>query len=59
MNEQLIHRIKVRQSELQVAMGAGNPATWDAYQRMVGEMQGLQLVLHMIEMILYEKNNKD
>lgn len=59
MIEQLIHRIKVRQSELQVSLATGIPATWDIYQRMVGEYQGLQMTLVIIENMLEEEKNQD
>lgn len=52
MIEQLIHRIKIRQSELQVSLAQGTPATWDLYQRMVGEYQGLQNALDMLDRML-------
>jgi len=57
MIEALIHRIKIRQSELQVALSVGTPMTWEAYQRMVGEFQGLQQCLDMIDDMLEEKEN--
>lgn len=59
MIEQLIHRIKIRQAELQMSLAAGIPATWDGYQRMVGEHQGLQLTLTIIENMLEEEKNLD
>jgi hypothetical protein len=57
MIEQLIHRIKIRQSELQVSLAQGTPATWDLYQRMVGEWQGLQSALSMIDNMLEESES--
>ena len=57
MIEQLIHRVKVRQAEMQVALASGTPASWDAYQRMVGEYQGLQTALDMIDAMLEEERN--
>ena len=54
MIEQLIHRIKIRQSELQVSMAQGNPASWEIYQKMIGEYQGLQSALDMIDQMLSE-----
>jgi hypothetical protein len=54
MIEALIHRIKIRQSELQVALATGTPVTWEAYQRMVGEHQGLQQALAIIDSMLDE-----
>ena len=59
MIEQLIHRIKVRQAELQVSLAQGMPMTWEAYQRMVGEFQGLQTALDMIDNMLEEQKNED
>ena len=57
MIEALIHRIKIRQSELQLALAMGSPMTWEAYQRMVGEYQGLQTTLDMIDNMLEEEEN--
>jgi len=59
MLEQLIHLLKVRQTELQVALANGVPSTWDGYQRMVGEHQGLQRALNMIDSMLEEEKNRD
>lgn len=59
MIEQLIHRIKIRQNELQVSLAGGNAMTWEAYQRMVGEHQGLQTTLDMIDSMLDEEKNRD
>ena len=57
MIEALIHRIKIRQSELQISLAIGMPITWEAYQRMVGEYQGLQSTLDMIDNMLEEEEN--
>lgn len=54
MIEQLIHRIKIRQSELQISLAQGNPASWEMYNKMVGEYQGLQNALNMIDQMLEE-----
>lgn len=59
MIEPLIHRIKVRQSEIQVALAQGNPMNWEAYQRMVGEHQGLQATMDMIDAMLNEEANQE
>lgn len=59
MIEQLIHRIKVRQAELQMSLAQGTPMTWEAYQRMVGEHQGLQAAMDMIDTMLEEEKNQD
>jgi hypothetical protein len=57
MIEALIHGIKIRQSELQLALAMGSPMTWEAYHRMVGEHQGLQSTLDMIDNLLEEKED--
>lgn len=59
MIEALIHRIKVKQAEIQVSLAAGMPVTWEAYQRMVGEHQGLQQALDMLDAMLDEQKNQD
>jgi hypothetical protein len=56
--EQLLHLIKIRQAELQVALAAGIPTSWDAYQKMVGEYQGLQSVLTMIDR-MYDEEDRE
>lgn len=55
----LVHRIKLRQSEMHLSIAQGVPASWDAYQRMVGEYQGLQSALDMVEQILDEEKNQE
>jgi hypothetical protein len=59
MIEQLIHRIKVRQAELQLSLAVGMASTWEAYQRMVGEHQGLQTTMDLIDAMLEEDKNQD
>jgi hypothetical protein len=59
MIEQLIHRIKVRQAEIQLSLAGGMPMNWESYQRMVGEHQGLQSVMDMIDNMLDEEKNQD
>jgi hypothetical protein len=59
MIEALIHRIKVRQSEIQVSLAQGTPLNWETYQRMVGEFQGLQTVMDIIDAMFEEDRNQD
>jgi hypothetical protein len=59
MIEQLIHRIKVRQAELQVSLAHGNAPNWETYQRIVGTYQGLQDTMDMIDNMLDEEKNQD
>jgi len=57
--EALIHRVKIRQSEIQVSLSHGTPINWESYQRMVGEYQGLQTALDIIDAMLDEDKNRD
>ena len=59
MINQLIHLIKIKQAEIQLATASGNPQSWDAYQRMVGEYQGLQNALDIIDNMLEEERNSN
>jgi hypothetical protein len=59
MIEQLLHRIKIRQAEIQVSLAQGTPMNWEAYQRMVGEHQGFQAVMDIIDNMLEEKEDED
>ena len=59
MIEQLIHCIKIRQAEIQVSLAAGMPMNWESYQRMVGEFQGLQATMDMIDNMLDEEKHQD
>jgi hypothetical protein len=55
----LIGKIKNRQAEISLSLAAGNAATWETYQRMVGEYQGLQYVLDAINGMLEEERNQE
>lgn len=59
MISQLIHVIKLRQGELSVSLAQGNAMSWEAYQRMVGEHQGLQYVLDAINNLLSEEEGRE
>jgi hypothetical protein len=57
MIEQLIHRVRIRQTEIQISLAQGTPMNWESYQRMVGEHQGFQAVMDMIDHMLEEEEN--
>lgn len=59
MIDQLIHKIKIKQAEIEKSMSAGNLTSFDSYQRVVGTYQGLQSALDMIDQILDEEKNSD
>ena len=59
MIEQLIHVIKLRQAELAASLAFGNATTWEAYQRMVGEYQGLQYALNSFDRMAEEEESRE
>jgi hypothetical protein len=59
MIEALIHRIKLRQGELQASLAMGNAPNWETYQRIVGTHQGLQDAMDMIDDMKKKKKNRD
>lgn len=59
MIAQLIHVIKLRQAEVAQSLASGNAFNWESYQRMVGEVQGMQYVLDSIDKMLDEEKNKE
>jgi len=52
----IIGAIKARQTEIKSSLAAGNPATWEAYQRVVGHHQGLEEALEIINNLLKEED---
>jgi hypothetical protein len=59
MIEALIHRLKIRQTELSMALAQGIPQSYEAYTRMVGECVGVQYVLDTIDDMLEEDKKFD
>jgi|FreactTroBogLake_1042271.scaffolds.fasta_scaffold01307_4 hypothetical protein len=54
---QIIHAVKKQQEAIMVSMANGNCASFDSYQRLVGEYVGLQKVLGTIDQLLDEEKN--
>lgn len=55
----LISALKLRQAEISLALAAGNAASWDAYQRMVGEYLGLKKALDVIDDLMREDDEDE
>jgi hypothetical protein len=55
----LIAAIKARQAEIKLSLAAGNPATWEAYQRIVGQHQGLEESLEILNNLLKEEDEDE
>lgn len=55
---EIIHVIKIRQAELSLSLAMGNASSWESYQRMSGEYQGLQRALDFIDQKLKEEDQE-
>jgi hypothetical protein len=51
--------LKSRQAEISLALAAGHAASWDAYQRMVGEHLGLKRALDIIDDLMREDDEDE
>lgn len=54
----IIHAVKARQSEIANSLAAGHATTWEAYQRLVGEWQGLERTLDIINNLLEKEEDE-
>ncbi len=52
----LIGALRLRQAEISQSLAAGNAASWEAYQRMVGEFLGLKKALDVIDELLRDED---
>jgi hypothetical protein len=55
----LIAGIRASQSEISLSLARGNASTWEAYQRMVGQYQGLEQALEILNNILKEPDDDE
>jgi len=55
----LIGALKSRQAEIAASLASGNAGTWETYQRMVGNFQGLQESLDILNKLLKDENERD
>jgi len=55
----LIGALKSRQAEIAASLASGNAGTWETYQRMVGNNQGLQESLDILNKLLKDENERD
>jgi hypothetical protein len=55
----LIGALKSRQAEIAASLASGNASTWETYQRMVGQFQGLQESLDILNKLLKDENERD
>jgi hypothetical protein len=57
MLSDFIGRIKQRQERIAESLVQGNAVTFEAYQRLVGQHQGLEEALLIINQLLEEEKN--
>ena len=50
--------VKVRQAEIASSLVAGNAVNFETYQRLVGQYQGLQEALSILENLLKEDDEQ-
>jgi len=55
----LIHAIKVRRAEVGESIADGNASNYESYQRLVGQRQGLQEALNILDNLLKEDEQRE
>lgn len=55
----LIGVIKARQAEIAASLAGGMAATWESYQRLVGQNQGLQEALDILNNLLKDEDENE
>jgi hypothetical protein len=55
----LIGSIKTRQAEIASSLAGGMANTWESYQRLVGQHQGLQEALDILNNLLKEDDEDE
>ena len=58
-NADLIGRIKEKQADIAESLVAGYVVNYETYQRLVGQYQGLQQTLDIIDQLLEEEKGKN
>ncbi len=56
---QLIALLEKRRNEIQNSIGDGYASSFDAYKQLVGQRQGLQMALEIINDLLEEKDSDE
>ena len=54
----IIHAVKARQDEIARALAVGSATNWDKYNRLVGEVAGLQHTLDIINNLLEKEEDE-
>lgn len=59
MLEQLIDQVKRRQAEYAHALAHGHASSFEAYQRLVGQIAGLEESLMIIDSLIREERDRE
>ena len=54
-----ISAVKVRKAEITESLASGNCVNFEAYQRLVGQLQGLENALEILNNLLKEPNEDE
>ena len=54
----IIHAVKARQNEIASSLAEGHATTFESYQRLVGEVAGLQRTLDIINNLLEKEEDE-
>lgn len=57
--EDLVGAVKARQAQISSSLVNGNAVTFESYQRLVGQYQGLQDALDILNDLLKEEDEDD
>jgi len=57
--EDLVGAVKARQMQISASLVNGNAVTFESYQRLVGQYQGLQDALDILNDLLKEEDEDD
>ena len=55
----LIGGVKARQAEIAASLAGGTATSWESYQRLVGQYQGLQEALDILNNLLKEDDENE
>jgi hypothetical protein len=57
--QDFIGAVKVRQAEISASLVAGHPATYEAYQRLVGQYAGLEEALQLLLSMIRQDETRE
>jgi len=55
----LIGGIKASQGEIALSLARGNASSWEAYHRMIGQYEGLQQALDILDNLMKDEDEHE